>query len=567
MNYKHAFMLLLASLLGHSPLMAQSWSDLVNNNKQNIIVRDTFLRQTFQNEVTDNWNYTIAKGEGEVIDTNTLSSIEGNYGKKAIKLLANSELKFEHFDRTPFDSTFIHVHTYAQLKQREDTVFVRMYKTTENELVALLKTSTSKFWGTNISQAPGFDIVTKKLQNYFLMDTALAYGCNRLYTLFTGKGSWSDATHWSHKAARRNQKALISGALTVDQDAHCVSAEVDNGSLQIAKGKSLRCNTLTLHDKSGGSSSFINEGTLDLTQQLVVEKTFEQKGKWYFFSLPFDVYDVEGFTLKDDTEKGAGNYFYLQTYDSQQRATSGKGWKVVKTTDIPEGQPLIRKHQGYLIALDNSASKTTLHFIATADKLDEEFGRGGTLTIQASNSGSDANKGWTLCGNPLPSPLHLSEIKGKEALDGYVYVYNAGRYQAYSLNSNYAIAPYSAFFVKANEDATLAAAPHTKEVATGQLLSSEAVVLPSDPQLLPTSNAQVSAAESVQILPEKNAVRIEQLPEAGTAQWLRANGQIVQTVSVAAGSSVLPYPTGSAGIYLLRLNYGEKSRVVKCRIY
>lgn len=63
MNYKHAFMLLLASLLGHSPLMAQSWSDLVNNNKQNIIVRDTFLRQTFQNEVTDNWNYTIAKGD------------------------------------------------------------------------------------------------------------------------------------------------------------------------------------------------------------------------------------------------------------------------------------------------------------------------------------------------------------------------------------------------------------------------------------------------------------------------------------------------------------------------
>ena len=43
--------------------MAQSWSDLVNNNKQNIIVRDTFLRQTFQNEVTDNWNYTIAKGD------------------------------------------------------------------------------------------------------------------------------------------------------------------------------------------------------------------------------------------------------------------------------------------------------------------------------------------------------------------------------------------------------------------------------------------------------------------------------------------------------------------------
>ena len=140
-----------------------------------------------------------------------------------------------------------------------------MYKTTDNKLATLLKASTSKFWSTNISQAPGFDIVTHKLQNCFLMDTALAYGCNRLYTLFTGKGNWSDATHWSHKAARRNQKALISGALTVDQDAHCVSAEVDNGSLQIAKGKSLRCNTLTLHDKSGGSSSFINEGTLDLT--------------------------------------------------------------------------------------------------------------------------------------------------------------------------------------------------------------------------------------------------------------------------------------------------------------
>ena len=293
MNYKHAFMLLLASLLGHSPLRAQSWSDLVNNNVQNIIVRDTFLRQTFhQNEVTDNWNYTIAKGEGEVIDTNTLPSIKGNHGKKAIKLLANSELKFDHFDRTPFDSTCIHVHIYAQVIKGEDSVSVRRYKT-DNELVTLLNAPTPAFKITRIEQAPGFDIVTHKLQNYFLMDTALAYGCNRLYTLFTGKGNWSDATHWSHKAARRNQKALISGALTVDQDAHCVSAEVDNGSLQIAKGKSLRCNTLTLHDKSGGSSSFINEGTLNLAQQLVVEKTFEQKGRWYFFSLPFDVYNVE----------------------------------------------------------------------------------------------------------------------------------------------------------------------------------------------------------------------------------------------------------------------------------
>lgn len=567
MNYKHAFILLLASLLGHSPLMAQSWSDLVNNNEQNIIVRDTFLRQTFQKEETDNWGYEVTKETYEIVDPRNLLKKEGNYGKKAIKLPANSELKFEHFDRTPFDSTCIHVHIYAQVIKGVDTVFVRRYKTTENELVALLNAPTSAFKVTRIEQAPGFDVVTKKLENYFLMDTALAYGCNRLYTLFTGKGNWSDATHWSHKAARRNQKALISGALTVDQDAHCLSAEVDNGSLQIAKGKSLRCNTLTLHDKPGVSSSFINEGTLDLAQQLVVEKTFEQKGKWYFFSLPFDVYDVEGFTLKDDTEKGTGNYFYLQTYDSEQRANSGKGWKVVKTTDIAEGQPLIRKHQGYLIALDNSASKTKLRFMATADKLNEEFGRSGTLTVQANSSGSDANKGWTLCGNPLPSPLHLSEIEGKEALDGYVYVYKAGKYRAYSLNSNFAIAPYSAFFVKANEDATLAAAPHAKEVGTGQLLSCDAVVLPSDPQLLPTSNAQVSAAEAVQILPEKNAVRIEQLPEAGTAQWLRANGQIVQTVSVAAGSSVLPYPTGSAGIYLLRLSYGEKSRVVKCRIY
>ena len=36
-------------------------------------------------------------------------------------------------------------------------------------------------------------------------------------------------------------------------------------------------------------------------------------------------------------------------------------------------------------------------------------------------------------------------------LDGYIYLYQNGAYQAYALNSDYAIAPYTAFFVKASE--------------------------------------------------------------------------------------------------------------------
>jgi len=69
--------------------------------------------------------------------------------------------------------------------------------------------------------------------------------------------------------------------------------------------------------------------------------------------------------------------------------------------------------------------------------------------------GEEENRGWYLCGNPLPCPLPLSLLENVSSLDGNIYIYVEGEYKVYPLNSDFAIPPYSAFFVRSSSDAEL----------------------------------------------------------------------------------------------------------------
>ena len=280
--------------------------------------------------------------------------------------------------------------------------------------------------------------------------------------------------------------------------------------------------------------------------------------------MPFDLYadDIENFTFKDDTETDNGNYFYLQTYDGHKRANGQPGWKVVSASQTTD-QPIIRKHQGYLIALDAGASTTTIRFHCPSERIPSEFGNSGSLSIDVAAGGNEANNGWVLCGNPLPAPLPLRNIERTEGLDGYIYLYQNGTYQAYSLSSDYALPPYSAFFIKAAEETVLEISAPTEVVSSARLLACETPLRASqEPENHPTSNQTILPTSEIRIIQEPHQIRIEQLPEAGTATWFNAQGQIIQTAFVPSGSSTLRYPS-SSGFYLLHLQAGSWKHVQK----
>ena len=573
-NVKCYLAYICTSVLLATPLSIQaqsthldSWSSLVQSKTSNPIVIDTFMLQTFQGRSIDNWNYTVS-GQKTIEDITDLDVASFNaHGTKALKLQKGSAVSFKSFNLAAnvFDSAHIAIHRCEFFAKGEQCAITF---TREGQTNTVSSKNSSEFKGLVITKNPTQVSIsmpdTLSSTSYLLIDSAMAYGYNRQYTLFTGSGAWADNDRWSHLPARRSNTALVQGHLSLQDKRTTQTIQISEGSLQIASTGTLHTNALTLYDAKNSHASLTTFGQLEINNRLTVEKIFPDKGKWYFFSLPFDLYadDIENFTFKDNTETGSGDYFYLQTYDGQKRANGQPGWRVVSASQTTD-QPIIHKHQGYLIALDAAASTTTMRFHCPSEQIPDGFGKSVSLYLDVATGGNEGNNGWVLCGNPLPAPLPLRNIKSTDVLDGYIYLYQKGAYQAYSLDSDYAIAPYTAFFVKASEATVLEVSASTEAISSARLLACESPLRASqEPENHPTSNQTILPTSEVRIIQEPHQIRIEQLPEAGTATWFNAQGQIIQTAFVPSGSSTLRYPS-SSGFYLLHLQAGSWKHVQK----
>lgn len=571
-NIKNFLACLFASMTLATPLSLQAqlsqpnaWSAFVQST-DNHSVMDTFRLQTFQKNVTDTWFYNFS-GQTSIEDITELEGSLQAHGTKAFKLPTGSKVNFDSFNlkANVFDSAHIAIHR-CEFFEKGEKCAIKF--TRGGQIDTVSSKNSSKFNGLVITQNPTqVSLImpeTLSATSYLLIDSAMAYGYNRQYTLFTGSGAWADNDRWSHLPARRSNTALIQGNLSLQDERTTQAVHISEGTLQITSTGTLHTHELTLYDADNSHASLITSGQLEINNQLIVEKNFPDKGKWYFFSLPFDVYakDIENFTFKDNTETGSGDYFYLQAYDGEQRANGQRGWKVVSASQT-SNQPIIHKHQGYLIALDAAASTTTLRFHCPNEQIPNEFGKSVRLSLSIATGENEANNGWVLCGNPLPAPLPLRNIERTERLDGYIYLYQNGVYQAYSLKGDYAIPPYAAFFVKASEGTVLEVTPSAEAISSARLLACESPLRASqEPESQPTSNQTMPSTNEVRIIQESNQLRIEQLPEAGIATWFNAQGQIIQTSFVPSGSSTLRYPS-TPGFYLLHLQAGSWKRVIK----
>ncbi|WP_278625468.1 T9SS type A sorting domain-containing protein [Parabacteroides gordonii] len=548
------------------PVQAQvsnpsEWSGFVKGSGNTVVV-DTFRMQTFSGAAGDNWEYTGS--DGVVIEKG-----------RGLKIPLKGKVSFEPYTLESFQRVSAVITLSAHSIVAGDTLFVELdNKNGKNRGGAVYpqgkdKPVESVRFGSNPYRLDFFASTLKaNTQGYFLIDSIYAKDTIPRYSLFSGTGNWNDKSRWSHLPPFRHRRALINGDVEINSLVQCNQASLADGSLCIIDKGHFIVDELFLHNTD---ISLTVAGELTVNKQITIYYTFPEKGKWYFLSFPFDV-SLKGldprFKLKDDTFSGNGNYLYVQTYNSDKRASGQQAtgnWEVFPMPSSSDNPLIFEKGKGYLVALDAAASDNTLTFSVDKENIPDNFGKATSIPINISSSG-DADtdhSGWYLCGNPLPAPLKLSRIKPDPALEGNIYLYDGNTYKPYPIGSNYALPPFAAFFVKATAA--------TELTITGELSEANVILLKSDfslrselaePTEVKTQISQVEKETGKSFL-KGNTLYLDNLPSAGKVKVIDVAGRVVYSRAVSNRSSVLPLSLRS-GLYIIIVEAGGYRAQHKC---
>lgn len=537
------------------------WSGFVKGSGNTVVV-DTFRMQTFSGAAGDNWEYTGS--DGVVIEKG-----------RGLKIPLKGKVSFEPYTLESFQRVSAVITLSAHSIVAGDTLFVELdNKNGKNRGGAVYpqgkdKPVESVRFGSNPYRLDFFASTLKaNTQGYFLIDSIYAKDTIPRYSLFSVTGNWNDKSCWSHLPPFRHRRALINGVVEINSLVQCNQASLADGSLHITDNGHFIVDELFLHNTD---ISLAVAGELTVNKQITTYYTFPEKGKWYFLSFPFDV-SLKGldprFELKDDTFSGNGNYLYVQTYNSDKRASSQQAtgnWEVFPMPSSSENPLIFEKGKGYLVALDATASDNTLTFSVDKENIPDNFGKANSIPINVSSSGdvNSGHSGWYLCGNPLPAPLKLSRIKTDSALDGNIYLYDGNAYKSYPIGSNYALPPLAAFFVKATAA--------TELTITGELSEANAILLKSDfslrselaePTEVKTQISQVEKETGKSFL-KGNTLYLDNLPSAGKVKVIDVAGRVVYSRAVSNRSSVLPLSLRS-GLYIIIIEAGGYRAQHKC---
>lgn len=540
------------------PLQAQvsnpsSWQNFVNSN-ENVMVSDTFRLQTFGDSEWDNWEYTTSGKATVSPEDHTL------------ELPVRSNAAFTSYSLSIYNKVEIHTYIKARnLTSKKKLIFQTFREgKTESINVPLENLLQDGYQVNHITKNPSLlTIQTGQPGNpetcSFILDSIYATGNIPTYSLFTGTGNWNDTTRWSHLPPLRHRNALINGNVNIAADTYCNNATISAGDLIISPQSRLTLNNLDLY---GTEATIHSNGEINISNCITLHKTFDKAGKWYFISFPFDVYPTgidPRFAQKDATPNDGGNYFYVQSYNGDKRASANQSagnWEVVPIRSI--GVPLFEKNKGYLIALDEKAADRTLSFSSQPGDIPEDFARTGLLAVPIESSMTSENQenyGWYLCGNPLPAPLVLSQIEKNIALDGKVYIYDGRGYKSYSLDSNYALPPFSAFFVKTSAPTEIKVVSDQAPTKATNIIQTDfpLVLKENEPcQSSQSSGLDTSATGDILFRIKDRSIYLENVPETGLLRLVNMTGNCVLQRKIQEGSQTIPF-TCEPGIYILQI--------------
>lgn len=553
----------------HAQVSDPSVWHLFINSKENVVVSDTFRLQTFGEKDTDNWIFSLQGGATVVTDKSTL------------KIPLGSSVFFEPISLTGHIDVIIGLRMAGKYLMPTENLIFNCFRKGKMETLTVFTPEASdvtyNYSLKRIIDNPSFVNIlasqpaSNTKSGYYMTDSAFAFGNIPQYSLFTGAGNWGDTLRWSHLPPLRNRSALIGGDVTIDTNTRCKSAALSTGSLQIAPNTRFITDDLHLYDAKG---SLTSQGEIVINKQITFHKTFDEKGKWYFISFPFNVYphNIDArFLQKDAAPNDGGNFFYVQRYNGEKRAqtnSSAGNWEVCPIIEVNSHVPLFEKNKGYLIALDEKATDQTLLFSSETGEIPIDFAKNGEIPITVSASGTGINKenkGWYLCGNPMPAPLLLSQIAHNPALDGFIYLYDGTGYKAYPIQSNYALPPFSAFFIKASHETELTVSlpvspsPHVLLPANAPLISSK-----SEPSVREGSSGLTGlGTETPRFFVSDKNLYLEHMPSAGYMQLIDLTGRCLVKVPIAKGTQTIPIHC-NPGLYIIHISAKNYEERIKC---
>ncbi len=302
--------------------------------------------------------------------------------------------------------------------------------------------------------------------------------------VFSGEGDWNDPENWTYGVPTSdNPDVVISGNMTIGQSISVGSLTIEaGGSVTIVVEGDLTVNGRSKDRETYGNLFVRNGGDVTISENanvkvfdFVVESSIgtqngtsvsgqvkhsdrviytngayidinmDPSGKmddtqWYGFTVPFPVDVQNGVARKEGDifrKCTYGSDYMIAEYDMNQRLSTGKGWKYIKSGKLQPGQFYYITVNGDYNVYSFKAAENTITI-------------NNTTELKVNGEGADAN--WNAVGN---STLTYTTISG-EKVPAYVQTYVNGESRYITVATDDAqFVVGCPFFFQASEEATM----------------------------------------------------------------------------------------------------------------
>lgn len=304
-------------------------------------------------------------------------------------------------------------------------------------------------YGKNIT----FNKNNENVQLAWWTNTSSSHNSNQLsFTYIYGtkcslEAAFEHSSNVSLYADHAGENLTVDAAMTINGNGHEIGDITVNTAGALTVGSALEANKLLVYAKPGASGQVLGAANLTATQAwteqqlLPDESDLNPSTDWYCFTVPFNVSLANGVYTAAGEPMTSGVDYLVWTYDGNQRAATGNGWKRASGN--------LEAGKAYLIGFKDDETAKTFRFLA-AGALAEPT----SIDMVEYAGGSDANINWNAVGNPTLKHINVSGIEGVQLFQ------NASQtFQIYQTNEKSFVVG-TAFFAQGTTDLDLAAASH-----------------------------------------------------------------------------------------------------------
>lgn len=246
---------------------------------------------------------------------------------------------------------------------------------------------------------------------------------------------WGRFAHWEESPTRITD-LILNNNYTLNEDVRLdkLNLTIMPGSAFTIYGNTLQSfKSVTFIANDGGCGVFISNS--NAVSSDVVQIKYEMKpSKWYYITLPFDVYaTATGINVTNDA------LFAIYDYDGSVRAVNGIGGSWRRQIECP-----LRAGRGYIMQV---SKQTVLTLKAGYSNLNAAFTPYAVTTplSEWSSELGAPEAGWNFVGNPYPTYFDIRHMD----FSAPITVWNGSTYVAYSVaDDELALAPLQPFFVQ-----------------------------------------------------------------------------------------------------------------------